>query len=42
MKTVTLDALVPREDFDIISAAGSSQNTRNKNTLSIINRRFKI
>ncbi|MBP3567743.1 MAG: DUF262 domain-containing protein [Lachnospiraceae bacterium] len=35
MKTVTLDALVPREDFDIISTAGSSQNTRNKTTLSI-------
>ncbi|MCI8956440.1 MAG: DUF262 domain-containing protein [Eubacterium sp.] len=35
MKTVTLDALVPREDFEIISTAGSSQNTRNKSTLSI-------
>lgn len=35
MKTVTLDALVPREDFEIISTVGSSQNTRNKTTLSI-------
>lgn len=35
MKTVTLDALVPREDFEIISTVGSNQNTRNKTTLSI-------
>ncbi len=35
MKTVTLDALVPREDFDIITEAGSMENTRNKATLSI-------
>lgn len=35
MKTVTLDALIPREDFDIISTIGSSGNTRNKQTLSI-------
>ena len=35
MKTVTLDALVSREDFEIISTVGSSQNTRNKTTLSI-------
>lgn len=35
MKTVTLDALIPREDFEIISTIGSSGNTRNKLTLSI-------
>lgn len=35
MKTVTLDALVPREDFEILSTLGSSGNTRNKSTLSI-------
>lgn len=35
MKTVTLDALIPREDLDIVSDAGSSNNTRNKYTLSI-------
>ena len=35
MKTVTLDALIPREDFDIASILGSSGNTRNKQTLSI-------
>lgn len=35
MKTVTLDALIPREDFEIISTLGSSGNTRNKTTLSI-------
>ena len=35
MKTVTLDALIPREDFEIISTIGSSGNTRNKSTLSI-------
>lgn len=35
MKTVTLDALIPREDFEIVSEIGSSGNTRNKVTLSI-------
>ena len=35
VKTVTLDALIPREDFEIISTIGSSGNTRNKLTLSI-------
>lgn len=35
MKTVTLDALIPREDFEILSTLGSSGNTRNKSTLSI-------
>ncbi len=35
MKTVTLDALIPREDFEILSTLGSSGNTRNKGTLSI-------
>lgn len=35
MKTITLDALIPREDFEIISTLGSSGNTRNKATLSI-------
>lgn len=35
MKTVTLDALIPREDFEIISTLGNSGNTRNKLTLSI-------
>lgn len=35
MKTVTLDALIPREDFKIISTLGSGGNTRNKATLSI-------
>jgi hypothetical protein len=35
VKAVTLDALIPREDFEIISTLGSSGNTRNKATLSI-------
>lgn len=35
MRTVTLDALIPREDFDIITQIGSMENTRNKSTLSI-------
>ncbi len=35
MKTITLDALIPREDFNVLSATGSSGNTRNKTTLSI-------
>lgn len=35
MKAVILDALIPREDFEIISTLGSSGNTRNKSTLSI-------
>lgn len=35
MKTVALDALIPREDFEITSKLGSSGNTRNKSTLSI-------
>lgn len=35
MKTVTLDALIPREDFEIISMLGGYGNTRNKSTLSI-------
>ena len=35
MKTVTLDALIPREDFDILSEIGGNNNTRNKATLSI-------
>lgn len=35
MKTVTLDALIPREDFEILSELGSGGNTRNKSTLSI-------
>lgn len=35
MKTVTLDALIPREDFDILSELGGNNNTRNKATLSI-------
>lgn len=35
MKAVTLDALIPREDFEIISTLGSFGNTRNKTTLSI-------
>ncbi|BEP27830.1 HNH endonuclease family protein [Helicovermis profundi] len=35
MKTVTLDALILREDFEITSSVGSSGNTRNKATLSI-------
>lgn len=35
MKTVTLDALIPREDFDILSELGGNNNTRNKSTLSI-------
>lgn len=35
MKTVTLDALIPREDFDILSDIGGNNNTRNKSTLSI-------
>lgn len=40
MKTVTLDALIPREDFDIISSVGSGSNTRNKQTLSIEDLRY--
>ena len=35
MKTVSLDALIPREDFDILSNIGGGNNTRNKSTLSI-------
>lgn len=35
MQTITLDALIPREDFNILSTTGSSGNTRNKTTLSI-------
>ncbi len=35
MKTVALDALIPREDFDILSELGGNNNTRNKATLSI-------
>lgn len=35
MQTITLDALIPREDFNILSSTGSSSNTRNKTTLSI-------
>lgn len=35
MQTITLDALIPREDFNILSSTGSSGNTRNKQTLSI-------
>lgn len=35
MKTVTLDALIPREDFEILSELGGNNNTRNKATLSI-------
>lgn len=35
MRNITLDALIPREDFEIISTLGSSGNTRNKTTLSI-------
>ncbi len=35
MKTLTLDALIPREDFEIISSVGSVSNNRNKATLSI-------
>lgn len=35
MQTITLDALIPREDFNILSSTGSSSNTRNKQTLSI-------
>jgi hypothetical protein len=35
MQTITLDALIPREDFNILSSTGSSSNTRNKATLSI-------
>ncbi|MDE6208410.1 MAG: DUF262 domain-containing protein [Lachnospiraceae bacterium] len=35
MQTITLDALIPREDFNILSSTGSSGNTRNKSTLSI-------
>ena len=35
MKTVTLDALIPREDFDILSEIGGNNNTSNNATLSI-------
>lgn len=35
MKTVVLDALVPREDFEINEEFGTIDNTRNKTTLSI-------
>jgi hypothetical protein len=35
MQTVILDALIPREDFEIISDIGNGGNTRNKTTLSI-------
>jgi hypothetical protein len=35
IQTITLDALIPREDFNILSSTGSSGNTRNKTTLSI-------
>lgn len=35
MQTVTLDALIPREDFDITTDMGNFGNTRNKGTLSI-------
>lgn len=35
MKTVTLDALIEREDFDVLTSPGSVENTRNKSTLSI-------
>ena len=35
MQTVILDALIPREDFEIISEMGNGGNTRNKTTLSI-------
>ena len=35
MQTITLDALIPREHFNILSSTGSSSNTRNKQTLSI-------
>ena len=35
MITVTLDALIQREDFDILSEMGGNNNTRNKSTLSI-------
>lgn len=35
MQTVVLDALIPREDFEIISDMGNGGNTRNKTTLSI-------
>ena len=35
MQTITLDALIPREDLNILSTTGSSGNTRNKTTLSI-------
>lgn len=35
MQTVVLDALIPREDFEIASDIGNGGNTRNKTTLSI-------
>ena len=35
MQTVVLDALIPREDFEIVSDIGNGGNTRNKTTLSI-------
>lgn len=35
LKTVTLDALITREDFEITSKHGSDANNRNKATLSI-------
>lgn len=35
MKNVTLDALIPREDFEIIDELENSNISRNKSTLSI-------
>lgn len=35
MQNVVLDALIPREDFEIASDIGNGGNTRNKTTLSI-------
>ena len=35
MQNVVLDALIPREDFEIASDIGNRGNTRNKTTLSI-------
>lgn len=35
MQNVVLDALIPREDFEIASEIGNGGNTRNKATLSI-------
>ena len=32
MQTVVLDALIPREDFEIASDIGNGGNTRNKTT----------